>query len=237
MSKKKKRTVTLVLVVLGCLVCTLLLAGLAIWRSGQVQQEQRDDVAVSGKGQQKEYNFFWNGDETLFTRTDVVVFDVRYDETDKDILCELSLLLAEKLKKKGIQPIFLGAESDGELRSSLLQREEMDMYIGLCVGSDDVEVLGTLCYYNDANYVPEYNNVWLCDRLLQNVVTEISGKALGMETCEDRDLMVGLSVPSALLQIGYETNELEGELLRKKEYLELIATGIVKTVEEYYEDR
>lgn len=194
-------------------------------------------MAVSGKNQQADYIFFWNGDETLFTREDVVVFDVRYDETDKEILCELSMLLLEKMKKKGIQPIFLGTETESELRSKLLLCEEMDLYIGLCVGSDDAKVMGTLCYYNDGYYAPEYNNVWLCDRLLQNVVTKTSGKALGMEVCAKRDLMIGLNVPAALLQIGYETNEQEGKLLGQAEYQELIAEGIVNTVEEYYEGR
>ncbi len=237
MKKKKKRTATLIVVILLCLTCTVLLACLATWRSGQVQQVQNSHVAVSERSQQVEYNFFWNGDETLLTRADVVVLDVRYDETDKDILCQLAQLLEEKLKKKGIQPIFLGTETDSELRSRLLLCDEMDLYIGLCVGNDDAEVMGTLCYYNDAYYVPEYNNVWLCDRLLQNVVTNISGRALGMEVCQERDLMVGLEVPAALLQIGYETNAQEAALLREKEYLELIAAGIVKAVEEYYEDR
>lgn len=237
MSKKNKKTVTLVLVVLLCLVVTLLLAGLAMWRSEQLQGEGGTRPVASKKGTAAEYNFFWNGDETLLTREDVVVFDVRYDETDKEILCELSLLLADKMKKKGVQPIFLGAETDSELRAKLLLCEEMDLYIGLCVGSDDAEKLGTLCYYNDAYYVQEDHSVWLCDRLLQNVVTEISGRALGLETCDDRDLMVGLEVPAALLQIGYETHEKEGELLSHNEYRELIAAGIVKTVEEYYEGR
>lgn len=237
MSKKKKKTVTLVLVVLLCFVATLLLAGLAMWRSEQLQGERGSLPVASRKSAAAEYNFFWNGDETLFTREDVVVFDVRYDETDKEILCELSLLLTDKMKKKGIQPIFLGTETDSELRTRLLLCEEMDLYIGLCVGSDDAEMMGTLCYYNDAYYVSEDHSVWLCDRLLQNVVTEISGRALGLETCADRDLMVGLEVPAALLQIGYETNDKEGELLSHNEYLELIAAGIVKTVEEYYEGR
>ena len=237
MSKKKKKTVTLVLVVLLCLVATVLLAVLAMWRSEQLQGEGVSRTVASGKNKGVEYNFFWNGDETLFTREDVVVFDVRYDETDKEILCELSLLLADKMKKKGVQPIFVGTETDSELRKRLLLCEEMDLYVGLCVGSADEEVMGTLCYYNDAYYVPEEHSVWLCDRLLQNVVTEISGKALGLEACDDRDLMVGLEVPAALLQIGYETNEKEGELLSHNEYRELIAVGIVKTVEEYYEGR
>lgn len=237
MNKKKKRTLTLLIVVVLCFITTCVLAGIAYLRSRQVQQQE--PVAASMPEQQVSLaqNLFWNGDTTLLTRGEIVVFDIRYTGYDSEILLSLAEQLEEKLKKKGIQPLFLGAETDGELRSELLNREEMDLYIGLCVGWDEEnpETFGTMCYYNDAYYVPEYNNVWLCDRLLQNVVTEISGKALGMDVCEERDLLIGLNVPSALLQIGYLTNPEEGALLSEPEYLEHIAAGIVKTVEEYYE--
>ena len=236
MNRRKKRTVTLLLVVLLCLISTCVLAVIAFLRSRQVQQGQ---LAVSGQEQQKSnrYDIFWNGDETLLTREDIVVFDVRYTDTDSGILISLAKSIEEKVKKKGIQPIFLGAETDSELRSELLKSEEMDLYIGLCVGRDEAnpEVFGSKCYYNDAYYVPEHNNVWLSDRLLQNVVTEISGKALGMEVCDERDLLIGLNVPAALLQIGYQTNSQEGAMLLEQRYIENMASGVAKTVEEYYE--
>ncbi len=235
MTKKAKRTVTLIVVILGCLISTCVLAGVAYVRSRQVQE--LGVVSVSEGEKRSELDIFWKGDETLLSGEHIVVFDVRYDETDGDILIALAECLDEKIKKKGIQPFFLGAETDSKLRKELLLREEMDMYIGLCVGKDVSNSLlfGTKCFYNDAYYVPEFNNVWLSDRLLQNVVTEISGKALGIEVCEERDLLVGLNVPAALLQIGYLTNPVEGALLEEMAYLELVADGIVKTVEEYYE--
>lgn len=237
MDKRNKRTVTLLLVVLLCMISTCVLAMIAFIRSRQVQQQEQvtasDDVQVK----QEVDEIFWNGDETLLTGGNIVVFDVRYTGADEGILISLGKSIEEEIQKMGIQPIFLGAGTDMELRSFLLKGEEMDLYIGLCVGADEAnpENFGTKCYYNDAYYAPDYNNVWLSDRLLQNVVTKISGKALGMEVCNDRDILVGLNVPAALLQIGYLTNQKEGAMLREQEYLELIASGIVETVEEYYE--
>lgn len=238
MKKRKKRTSRLLVVVSLCMLCTCVLAGIAVLRSRQVVQQQ-EQVAASAQKQEMldRYDIFWSGDNTLLTRENVVVFDVRYEGTDNEILLSLAESIKERMQNVGIQPIFLGAETDGEFRSQLLNSEEIDLYIGLCVGKDekDSEVFGTKCYYNEAYYVPGYNNVWFSDRLLQNVVTEISGKALGMETCDERDIMIGMDTPTSLLQIGYMTNEHEGELLQKRGYLEKIADGIVKTVEEYYE--
>lgn len=236
MNRKTKRTVTLLLVVFVCLISTCVLAVVAFFRSRQVQQ--MEPAVASGQEDvlAEEYDVFWDGDETLLTRGNIVVFDVRYTDMDKDVLVDLAYHVEEEIRNKGIQPIFLGAETDSELRSTLLKSDEMDLYIGLCVGRDEnPEQFGTMCFYNDAYYVPDYNNVWLCDRLLTNVVTAVSGKALGMEVCSERDILVGLKVPACLLQVGYQTAEQEGVMLQENEYLKLIAGGIVETVEEYYE--
>lgn len=236
MNRKKKRTLTLLFVVLLCLISTCLLAVVAFCRSRQVQMMEPAGASVQEMKAPEGYDLFWNGDETLLTRENVVVFDIRYTDMDEEILIDLAYCIEEEIQNKGIQPIFIGAETTSELRSNILKSEEMNLYIGLCVGRDDnQETFGTLCFYNDAYYVPDFNNAWLCDRLLQNVVTGINGKALGMELCSERDIMVGLSVPSGLLQIGYQTNSTEGEMLQETEYLNMIARGIVETVEEYYE--
>ncbi len=238
MNRKTKRTMTLLLVVCICLISTCVLAVVALFRSRQVQMMELAGSSVQEMKAPEGYDLFWNGDETLLTRENVVVFDIRYTDMDEEVLVDLAYRIEEEIQNKGIQPIFIGAETTSELRSNILKSEEMDLYIGLCVGRDDnQETFGTLCFYNDAYYVPDYNNVWLCDRLLQNVVSGIKGKALGMELCSERDIMVGLKVPSGLLQIGYQTNGAEGEMLQEQEYVSVIARGIVETVEEYYEGR
>ena len=230
MNRKMRQKRTLLLVVCGCLISTCVLAVLALIRSRQVQQMSPMSY---------EYDIFWDGDEKLLTKDKVVVFDVRYTDGDVGILLSLAERIEKEAEEKDITPIFLGAQTEGELRSRILTSEEMDLYIALSVGREeaDTRMFGTKCFYNEAYYVPDYNNVWLSDRLLQNVVTAISGRALGMEACGERDILVGLQVPSSLLQIGYVTNEMEGELLRESKYLKKIAEGIVETVEEYYEGR
>lgn len=236
MRKRKKRALKLLAVVLACVICTVVLGCVAVWRSGQVQEQGQ--VPVSGMQQEKAPelpDIFWSGDRTLLTRDNVVVFDVRYNGTDNNILISLAECIQEEIKNKGIQAIFLGAETDGELRTELLTCGEMDLYIGLSVGADEADVFGTKCFYNEAYYTPDYNSVQLCDKLLQNVVTNISGKALGMEICDDRDILIGMDVPACLLQIGYRTHAKEGALLQERAYLEKIAAGIVAVVEEYYE--
>ena len=97
MNRRKKRTVTLLLVVFLCLLSTCVLAVIAFLRSRQVQQGQ---LPVSGQGQQKSkgYDVFWNGDETLLTREDIVVFDVRYTDIDSEILISLAKSIEEKVK-------------------------------------------------------------------------------------------------------------------------------------------
>ena len=239
MDRRTKRTVTLLLVVFVCMISTCVLAVLAFLRSRQVQQMEQVTAFESAGLVAEEYEIFWNGDEALLSGDMIVVFDVRYTDADAGILLSLAQGIEEEMQEKGIRSVFLGAETDGELRSTILKSEEMDLYIGLCVGREeaDVEMFGTKCFYNEAYYVPDYNNVWLSDRLLQNVVTAVSGKALGMEVCGERDILVGLNVPASLLQVGYQTNAAEGELLKEPEYLRKIAGGIVETVEEYYEGR
>ncbi|MBQ7919206.1 MAG: N-acetylmuramoyl-L-alanine amidase [Lachnospiraceae bacterium] len=239
MNRKTKRTVTLLVVIILCMVSTCVLAVIAFFRSRQVQQFERASASKSAGQESEENELFWNGDEALLTEDGIVVFDVRYTDADTEILLSLAASIEEEMQGKDIQPVFLGAETDSELRSTILKCEEMDLYIGLCVGweENDSAMFGTKCFYNDAYYTPDYNNVWLSDRLLQNVVTAISGKALGMENCGERDILVGLNVPASLLQLGYLTNAEEGELLKEPEYLRKIAGGIVETVEEYYEGR
>ena len=239
MNRKTKRTVTLLLVVFLCLTSTCVLAVIAFFRSRQIQRFEQV-AALKSTGQESEaYEIFWNGDEALLTGDAIVVFDIRYTDTDAGVLLALAESIEEEMKGKDIQPVFLGAETNSELRSTILKSREMDLYIGLCVGweESDSAMFGTKCFYNDAYYAPDYNNVWLSDRLLQNVVTAISGKALGMEVCGERDILVGLNVPASLLQLGYLTDAEEGELLKQPEYLRKIAGGIVETVEEYYEGR
>jgi N-acetylmuramoyl-L-alanine amidase len=80
--------------------------------------------------------------------------------------------------------------------------------------------------------------VELADLIEREVVTDISGRGLGLfEADEECYILHNASVPATMVQVGYLSNKREAALLYKDEYRQCIADGIydgvMKAFEEY----
>lgn len=107
-------------------------------------------------------------------------------------------------------------------------------------GSADAAKYGTEVWYSADYVVPVFGNPELADTLERNVVMAIDGRANGLVGCSEseegmdpevRQMLAGMRVPAAVLQVGYLTNEREAELLKQPEYMDKIAKGICTALE------
>ncbi len=154
------------------------------------------------------------------------------DLTEKDINLQIVQLVKQKLDKENIKVYYTrkdDVEVPNEKRIELTNDLSADMYIGIRASenNDNAEIYGTTCLYNPNYFIPEFGNVELADLLLKEVVTSISGRAVGLVESSQEDILNSLEVPAVAIQVGYLTNESESSLLKQKFYQEKIADGII----------
>lgn len=179
----------------------------------------------------------WKGmlPEQIYEKT--IVFDARFSQADEKIMLSLIEQINEAFMNTDIMVYYVNdSVRTPEEIQTLTEHAEADLFIALSVDADkkDASVFGTKCYYNDVFFIPGYGNVEMADALLQNVVSGISGKAIGIFPCDEKSILRKIEIPAAELVVGYQTNEAEGAMLLKEGYQKQIAASIKTAVEAYY---
>ncbi len=159
---------------------------------------------------------------------------------------QITLDVAKRLKKKldatDIKAYFTRLEEKSvseEEKQALASTVNADFILAIGASFDETneKKYGTEAVYNANFFTPEVNSVELADACLRQVVTHISGRAIGLaEATESTEVVWNAQVPAVLLKVGYLTNEQEAALLAREDYREKIAEGLYQAILKMYEE-
>lgn len=158
----------------------------------------------------------------------------------KDITLDIAKALKDMLDESDIKVYYTRMDDNNPAaadRAGLATETKADMLIRIEVSGDESSKLyGTSAVCNSRYYIPGFGNVELADLLEHEVVTSISGKAIGLlEAGESDEVLNSATVPAATIQVGYLTNSQEAILLQREDYIKRIAEGIYNAVLKAYE--
>lgn len=160
---------------------------------------------------------------------------------EKDVALGVARKLKDKLDQSDIKAYYTRMDDVNpgeEDRVALANETRADMYIRIQVDADDdSSVYGTTTVYNGNYFIPGFGSVELADIVERAVVTNIKGKALGLEEAQAEEYVLrNITVPAAAVKVGCITNKQEATLLGREEYQEKIAEGIYQAILNAYEE-
>ncbi len=179
----------------------------------------------------------------------IIVIDPAYGEEDtgtvtdtvsaKDITLNIAKALKAKLDETDIKVYYTRMDDsnpEAGYRVRLAESTKADMLIRIEVGSDkSSKKYGTETVYNSQFFIPGFGSVELADLLEREVVTAISGKAVGLVEAGETDTVISeATVPAAAVKVGYLTNGQEAILLQREDYIQRIAEGIYQAILKAY---
>ena len=145
-----------------------------------------------------------------------------------------ALLEAEDIRAYSAEDRRDDAEMENTLR--LVDQTRASLYVGIMLDrNEDKEQFGSYVCYSSRYFRPWFTNGEFADRMEQELVTAIEGKALGLVETEE-GILQELSIPAAIVCPGYLSHEKEGELLLKESYQDRIAAGICAGILDAYEE-
>lgn len=159
---------------------------------------------------------------------------------EKDMTLEVARRLKKKLDKTDIKVYYTRLEDidvEPAKRAAIANELDADCFVSIRAAGDEEQpgLYGVTCLYNGAYFIPELNNVDLADVLAHHVAVSVSGRAAGLTEAGEDAVLSLLEVPGTAVQVGYMTNPLENELLRKEAYLDKVSDGIAAGIQEIYE--
>lgn len=163
------------------------------------------------------------------------------DQQGKDITLAIARELKKLLDETDIKVYYTRMDDSyptEENRTELTNAAKADMLIRIEVNeNEDTKVYGTEAVYNNNFFIPGFGSIELADLLEREVVTAISGKANGLiESIEDDIVVNKVTVPAAIIRVGYISNGQEAILLNRDDYVNKIANGIYQTIRTAYEE-
>lgn len=163
------------------------------------------------------------------------------DMKEKNVTLDLVLRVKEKLEAAGIR-VYCTRTDDvnptAGQRAALADQINADMCVGIRLAADEGNdmVYGIQTFYNPQYFIPYLGNAELADLLERETVTAVGGKANGLFVARDEDtLLQELHMPSAVIEVGYLTNEREISLLASDGYRDSLADGIASAVKKAYD--
>jgi len=163
------------------------------------------------------------------------------DKTAADIVLGIADRVVKEMEDSDIRIYCTGTDSPevtAEEKIKFAEDVQADMLIGIRAGADsDSGIYGMRAYYNRRYFIPYFGNTELADLLLGRTAEAVGGRADGLyEAGDDESLLQYMQIPSAVLQIGYVTNENERSLLASDAYEDKLAEGIAEAIREAFEE-
>ncbi len=159
---------------------------------------------------------------------------------EKEVNLQIARAVRQLLEGSEIK-VYLTRQEDVEIspedRALLVREVSADLYVGIGVGGDeeDPERFGTETWYNRDYFIPGFGNLQLADLLERQVTVAVSGRANGLMETQD-PVLQRLTIPGALVKVGYLTHEREGALLGQQGYVQKVAEGIVEALRQAFEE-
>lgn len=157
---------------------------------------------------------------------------------EKEITLQIARAVRQRLDGSDIK-VYLTRQEDVDVASedrTLLAREVgADLYVAVSLNGDaqDREQFGTEVWYNGDYFLPGFGNLQLADLLERQVTVAVSGRANGLMLSEDAVLQ-RLTIPGALVKVGYLTHEREGKMLGQQGYVDNVAAGITEALRQAF---
>lgn len=161
---------------------------------------------------------------------------------EKKITLEIVKKLKEMLDETDIK-VYYTRISDVDIpedeRIAIGNRTKADMFISIHANlEEDSKIYGVKTLYNENFFIPGFGSVELADLMEREVVTSISGKALGLEAAGNDEIVINdASIPATMVKVGCLSNAQEAKLLNKDTYLQRIAEGIYQGIMKAYEEK
>lgn len=169
------------------------------------------------------------------------VGNVAGDVCEKDINLSVVLKLKELMDKTDIKVLYTRLEDetiDNQARIILANEVNADLFLSVHCGFEQIDETyhGVMTYYNDTFFIPDFGNADLAYIVEEQVAGAVSGLALGLKPGEkDNDLLKNSMVPTACIEVGYLSNEVERENLKQYDYVNKIACGLYNSIVSSYE--
>lgn len=164
-----------------------------------------------------------------------------YGLMEKEITLDIAIKLQSLLAESDIKGIFTRLDDSNpeiEKRVQFANDVNADMFISIhaFANMEDVDMYGIQTVYNSHFFIPQFSSLELADILERSVATAVNGRANGLIIGSEENVIVSeATIPVALIEVGFLSNEKEALLLGKEEYRMKIAEGIYKGVLEAYE--
>lgn len=157
------------------------------------------------------------------------------NDQEKEALYQIEEKCRAILEAEGIK-VYDVSRKDIENKLIMIEQTKTAMYLGLMLDKDeDPESFGSYVCYNSLYFRPWLTNGSFADRMEQEMVTAIEGRALGLMEIEE-GILPQLSIPAVIICPGYVSHEKEGKLLLTEAYQERVAEGICRGILETFED-
>ena len=161
--------------------------------------------------------------------------------TEEQVTLDIAKRMEDKMRSEDAVKLYYTSMGEGmpslEARMQIIEETAADFYVGITVNqTDDTAMYGLEAVYNDSYFIPQAGSVELADALVRNATIAVSGRANGLIQAEEGDLIIqSASIPTAVLKVGYLSNEKEAELLNSEDYRDRLAEGICNAIKEFYE--
>lgn len=166
----------------------------------------------------------------------------QYNDTEeKELTLDIVKRLMTQMDNTDVKVYYTRTEDKAisdERRAWLANEVKADMLISIHadMNEDDLMEYGTTTLYNETFFIPGFGSIELADMLEREVVTAISGKAIGLHAAGEKESVVSQAeVPAAMIKLGFLTNRQEAILLEREDYRDKIVTGIYNAIMKAYE--
>lgn len=160
-----------------------------------------------------------------------------YVYREKELALQIAKLVQKNFALSDVK-LYLTRTEDVEVsseeRMALIRDVDADFYIriGAAENSEEENLYGIQCYYNEEYFIPGFGNVDLADIVTKAVTIAASNRALGLIPAAEDSILKEINIPAVQLSVGYLSNDKERNLLQQEAYLEKVAEGILNAIEE-----
>ncbi len=152
---------------------------------------------------------------------------------EADINLKVALLLTERLRAKGYNVVLTRA-SDWypTLKERIMRANQAkaDLFLSLhCNAAVNERATGIETLYHPSSK----NGKRFAELIQQEVIKHTKAASRGVKARKDLAVLNGTNMPSALLEMGFITNNVEEYKLNDPAYQALIVTAIEKAIERY----
>lgn len=155
----------------------------------------------------------------------------------------VSLKLKRELEKKGAKVVM--TRETNEVNTGNIERAKMangsksELVIRIHAdGIEDSSVRGMSVLYPGGKYISDKkmlaNSKLAAEKILKAMVTSTGAVNRGIVERNDLTGFNWSTIPVILVEMGFMTNEAEDKLLNTQEYQDKVVSGIIKGIEDYY---